>query len=586
MVRLRNNCLASEHIGRAVPIETIVSELQKFEAISVIKELCRISHFVFIANFSGKLANNEEYLFNLYFDSEILSLIKRNEKGFECFPFSRHALLFLLRLVLKNLSSFNSKKKINKKKDCLIIGKCIFWISDHLEDQDKKDLLLNGVVEEKEKAFLRSFAITTELNFFANPVGFQAACIYGKLLKDEILKIQQGSDNNLKEITGHLFEGFKGTTGLELGEFVEILFLVLFYGITFKKEDLINGKLPIIQTEVFIENTIIPLQTCCKVLETISITKEDFHHKLRSQETNNPQETNNQNFSFFRKSPLLKIEQNKFLILDLGYLTEFAFSGIYNLASENPKEYPNAKSGFGKIFEIVADQILSKIFPKPCNPSETKYFPNISYRSSKEEAFDSLIKINDRHFYILQYKSILMKDKIKYEGTFGDLERDLNSKFGRSRRDAAISQIVTNIKHCWKNSIQDRKVLEVELPTPSVVTPIVLVQEPFFLSHLLNYQLNTWLQEEFGGERDNLLLKINPVCVIHIFDLIRILNLIEKENLTLDEVILEFNSWDKTGKQKGALNFFLFAYSESRLIDEGITEFSNLISTLKTCFKS
>lgn len=222
-----------------------------------------------------------------------------------------------------------------------------------------------------------------------------------------------------------------------------------------------------------------------------------------------------------RKNPLLKLENDEYLILHLGFLMDKFFSGLYHdlLHFSKKMEINNFHQDYSKVF---LEKFLLKSALNSCFKNNYIQF---SEEDIKKKGVKKIENLSLPDYYIrngnkvmmFECKNSFLANTNKIELNFDKIEDDVVNKFYRSGgKKKALLQLINFIqnssvgKYLFFDEI--RKLLNIRY------YPIIVVTDDAMVSLGVNQLLN----EFFAKEKDKLEVgfrkRIFPVTIIHIDD--------------------------------------------------------------------
>jgi len=192
-----------------------------------------------------------------------------------------------------------------------------------------------------------------------------------------MLEHLRGSDPTVARATAQLglvFEDLR-FDGLQLPDFVAIVFGLHAY-VTSSSPSLLlqNPVTATVNCGQFLSETRLPPAVMDKFLANRSITRSGLRAKLTSGAAMSREEYTAQmsgpifatDFRAFREHPLVDLADGNHMVLDLQFLTELLFSGLFfhlffSLPSAQREEF---SSLWGRIFELSVNELLDNYYPR------------------------------------------------------------------------------------------------------------------------------------------------------------------------------------------------------------------------------
>lgn len=232
----------------------------------------------------------------------------------------------------------------------------------------------------------------------------------------------------------------------------------------------------------------------------------------------------------FRQSPLLKLDANRVLILDLDFLVELLTSGVYwtifDSLSKSLRE--TFRELWGRLFELYAVDLLKQFYP----PLSGILSADLRY---DEGQVDALLDFGDV-VVVFEIKSSLFTEGAKRSGNSTQFLPDYERKFVRNAKGApkALLQLAASCK-----AIEDGRI-----PTamkPLRIYPVCVSDEPAVESFFFTTYSNEIFQKELpAGSR------IQSVTMMSINELEEILPYVSASSFSWAE-LLDFRHHGPTG---------------------------------------
>lgn len=228
-------------------------------------------------------------------------------------------------------------------------------------------------------------------------------------------------------------------------------------------------------------------------------------------------------FLAVKKHPLYKIDNFKYLILDLDFLIEKFFTSVYHDLVYISKEQnlPDFHSDYNK--EFVEEYLLNKALENVFGKSYVKFTENKMKASlSKKNNLglpDYYIR-NGNKVLIFECKNSYISHELIKNLDLKLLENDIKSKFyyNNNKRKKAVRQLLDYII-CSSNG--DYSFFDsVSKPKKLIYYPILVVTDPLLRSLGFNQLINEYFDKEKELIDNELKHRIIPITIIHIDDLL------------------------------------------------------------------
>lgn len=207
--------------------------------------------------------------------------------------------------------------------------------------------------------------------------------------------------------------------------------------------------------------------------------------------------------NLFRQYPLLRLDENQALILDLQFLVELLTSGVYwkihdSLPGAKRKHF---KELWGRLFELYAVDLLGEFYP----PTSQILTADLKYGDGQ---IDALLEFGP-DVLVFEMKASLLTEPAKRLGDEAEFVRDFNLKFVRNERGKpkAVVQLVTSCKAIENGTV----------PTatrPARIYPVLVSDEPVVEAFCFNAYLNEIFQSELGSST-----QVQPISATSINEL-------------------------------------------------------------------
>lgn len=443
-----------------------------------------------------------KYFLNDYHREKILSLLKR--EGDIYFLFHRHQLLFLLKnifLYSKRLPGINFKIPTVMER----FGKCALLANDFLGPLGIKneDLKNSGKEEKREvlwKELLPSYEISipSSLMFDIGRIRLFFKKILPKLYEDKTY-----IDIDKK---------FQGYSGFSLDDFMFIIFAILVLYMIRRDEIISNPQAIFIDVENFTRHSDISSENVLKLLNLISIPIEHYKNEiLKSKDVDL-----NYGFLPFKKYPLARIYEGKYLCLDFNFLLDKISNGIFWLINDKlpSSEREKFHTFWGKIFESY----LIYFFEETKLLKKDRFIPKPLFDSSENEVADSILNFGE-DLVLFEYKFTILTQKAKYSSSKNELIDEIKIKFEKNQKGEwkGYGQLANNINKLLSKDnrftckyINKKKIKR--------IYPVLITYEHIFNAPFTNYFLNKYFENLINFSSINGHIEIKPLVVFTVED--------------------------------------------------------------------
>lgn len=481
------------------------NQLEKFDLVETIQVLSKLNLLMsgrkYVANQSFQ-QYLYKYFLNDYHKDRILSLLKR--EGDIYFLFHRHQLLFLL----KNIFLYSKKLPgINFKIPAVVerFGKCCLLSNDFLTLLGiKNEALKNSDKEEKRevlwKELLPSYEISipSSLMFDIGRIRLIFKKILPKLYEDQTYI--------------NIDKKFQEYSGFSLDDFMFIISAILALYLIRRDEIISNPQAILIDVENFTRHSNFSSEKILNLLNLISIPIEQYKDEiLKSSDVNL-----NYGFVPFKKYPLARICEGKYLCLDFNFVLDKISNGIFWLINNNlpSSEREKFHTFWGKIFESY----LIYFFEETKLLKKNRFIPKPLYDNSENEVADGILNFGE-DLVLFEYKFTILTQEAKYSGSKDELVDEIKIKFEKNQKGEwkGYGQLANNINKLFsKNSSFRCKYINKE--KIKRIYPVLITYEHIFDAPFTNHFLNKYFQNliDFPSIDEHIVIK--PLVVFTVED--------------------------------------------------------------------
>jgi hypothetical protein len=214
--------------------------------------------------------------------------------------------------------------------------------------------------------------------------------------------------------------------------------------------------------------------------------------------------------NILRRYPLLKMDHDRVLILDLQLIAELLTQGVYwSIFNSLPSSQRDAfRELWGHMFEVYTVDLLSKFYPKLSG----FFWPDVSYKGGQ---IDVLLDFGS-FVLVMEIKASLLTEPAKRSADRETFVKDFRRKFieNEKKDPKTVKQLV---RAC-------RAILHGEIKTASgneapMIYPIFVSDEPTLETAFMNGYFNEEFQKE--AEMDD--PRVRPLTVMTIDELEQLL---------------------------------------------------------------
>jgi hypothetical protein len=230
-----------------------------------------------------------------------------------------------------------------------------------------------------------------------------------------------------------------------------------------------------------------------------------------------------ESLNVFRKYPLLTLDSERVLMLDVQFLAELMTSGVYwSIHDALPDERRGTfKELWGRMFELYAVDLLIQFYP----PMSGMWFPDVVYSNGQ---IDALIDFG-AFVLVFEIKSSLLTEPAKRGADKETFLADFRRKFVENERGKpkAIKQLSSACRAILAGEIKTAKT-----DKPPIVYPIFVADEPAVEATFMNAFFNEEFQKE--GITD---ASVKPLTVMSIDELEETLSYVTNNDFSWDELL-------------------------------------------------
>jgi hypothetical protein len=228
-----------------------------------------------------------------------------------------------------------------------------------------------------------------------------------------------------------------------------------------------------------------------------------------------------QGLNCFRQFPLLRLDENRALILDLQFLVDLLTSGVYwsifDGLPENRRE--TFRELWGRLFELYATSLLGQFYPPGSG------FLTVDLQHG-EGQIDAMLDFG-ADVPILETKASLLTEGAKRAVSKEEFVKDFTRKFVQNEKGApkAVLQLASSCKAAEEGKIKTAT-------KPIHVYPVFVSDEPAVETFLFNAYVNEVFESKSArGAR------VQPVTVMSINELEELLPYVSSSTFTWAELL-------------------------------------------------
>ena len=480
-------------------------QLEKFDLIETVLILSKLNLLMSEKKY-GANPSFQKYLYNYFLNDyhrqRVLSFLEKEGDVF--FLFHRHQLLFLLKNVFLYCErlpriNFNIPPVVER------FGKCCLLANDFLKLLDVKDEdLKDSEIEEKKEVLWKELLPSYELNI---PSGLMFDIgrirLFFKKILPKLYKDKTYIDINNK---------FQKYSGFSLDDFMFLIFAVLALYRIRREEIIRNPHAIFIDVSNFTKHSKISSEKILKLLDLISLPIEQYKNEI----LNSKDSDLNYGFLPFKKYPLARIFEGKYICLDFNFIIDKISNGIFWLINDNLPKNDREKfhTFWGKIFESY----IRYFFEEIGLVKKGIFVPKPLFDSSEDEVADGILNCGE-DLVLLEYKFAVLTQEAKYSSSKSRLIEEIKLKFEKNQRGEwkGYGQLANNINKLFsKDSNLTCKYINKE--KIKRVYPVLITYEHILNTPFTNHFFNKSFQNLIDFLSIDKHIEIKPVVVINVED--------------------------------------------------------------------
>lgn len=302
---------------------------------------------------------------------------------------------------------------------------------------------------------------------------------------------------------------FESRVGISVERWVFVVFSIWAYFVNGADPNESRPEFMLINPSAFRGESGITQEEFDTVLGTLASGISDLHAGLTTEAATDPR----QDFVAFRSKPLLCVDGERFLPVDLSFIADKCHTGVQWTLHDllpSPKLRQDLFNAWGALFEEYVHWLLTGIKSK----SGMQYIPRPKWKGMEDEALDGVLLQGDV-FAPLECKGGFLSKEARYSGNPTLLLADIDKKFA-----IGCDQLAQKIGSLFADSNDTQKELEgVSTARVRVILPILVLQDHILRVPLLNWYLNSRFQAEMKSHTIRSGVSVRPLTVICIQDL-------------------------------------------------------------------
>ena len=270
-------------------------------------------------------------------------------------------------------------------------------------------------------------------------------------------------------------DAFARATGLSFQDYQHLILGILLVPSNYSPKEISEGTVGFIGTKPSPDLT--PLYD--KLFQHICISIDELANKAK----NTPSLPNE--FSLWRKYPLIKISEDKVICVDIGFLMDKLETGVFWIVQNQLKkdQIGKEKNIFdlrGPVFEECAGSIIKRgIKLQPLSRMETCII-NPVYNEEKDNQCTDIAVCSREVLILIECKAHMLSSKAKFSGEFSELRNVIISKIIAPNRKNQLWNAIRNVGHADESQRCQGKRLryvsnQENFPRPSAFRPYIFV---------------------------------------------------------------------------------------------------------------
>ena len=410
-----------------------------------------------------------------------------------------------LRLLRESLNVANSDKKpipspvVDLGAD---LGKC-YLIANGLSQVKSIDYGSESTDEQREETLVELMP-AFEYAIYSSPWNL----IQKSLVRSERLlaRLQQPcSEFNANET-------FLNATGLTLQDYQHLIFGVYARFSKFSPVEILKG------TGFFINTKPSPTLTLLydKLLQHTCISIDELVHKAKEM-SSLPNE-----FSLWRKYPLVKISEDQIMCVDIGFLMDKLETGVFwIIRNQLNKEHKGKEKKIfdmrGPIFQDYAASIIKRgIDLQPLSRKET-LIPKRTYNQKEDNECTDIMICSREVLILIECKAHMLSSKAKFSGNFSELHNAIKSKLIAPNDKNQLWNAIRNLGHA--DETKRREVNRLDMSRIRQIFPVLVLSDRIFSLKFMNRFFDMEFQPFVDLDELKKDLEIMPLTVLTIDNL-------------------------------------------------------------------
>ena len=355
---------------------------------------------------------------------------------------------------------------------------------------------------------------------------------------------------------------FQQATGLTLQDYQHLVFSILAVYWSYSPQEIIRQD-PSTDGSLFFNPSSVPdlaplydkfLRRDCVSIDELKERAENF-----------PSCKNE--FRLWRRYPLVEVDENQILCIDLSFLLEKLQTGVFwvirdQLEKQRRGDGQKIIALWGDIFEDYTASIIKRAIG--CQePRVENYVIAPKYDQGQEGECTDVIIHGDDTLILLECKAPLLRGESKFSGDFDTLYAELKDKIiegerpGKARGVKQLCNAIQSLFH--SDESQRRSIKGINISNLKKIYPVLVLSDRMFSVLCMNWFLNLEFQRLMRDTLRETDLDIKPLAVLTIEDLESLEPFLS--HVPFHVHLDEWMQWQASVRNNNKLPFSAYLYS-------------------------
>ena len=307
-------------------------------------------------------------------------------------------------------------------------------------------------------------------------------------------------------------ETFSQATGLTLQDYQYLIFSILGVSLSFSPEEILKGTVLFVDTKP--TPVLEPLYD--KLLQHASVSIDELAPKAKK----TPSLPNE--FRLWRKYPLVKINENQIMCIDIGFLLEKLQTGVFWIIRDELEKKSEGKGKeiiqlWGQVFEDYAASIIKRGIDAQTSSSMERCIIRPKYIQKRQAECTDIVVCGSDTLILLECKAPLLSAQIKFSGDSRKIYNNLKTKIIEPKGVKQLWNAIQSLGHT--NKKKRRKVKGIDISKVKKIYPVLVLPDCTFSFLLMNWFLDSEFQRFVKRNALKKHLEIMPLTVLTIDNL-------------------------------------------------------------------